>query len=129
MSVSIRRANKYTPGKVSASPRGRVVHYKKEPYDFYVGRNAADYGVPAEKDADLGNPFAIIEGVRTRTQSIIKYEMHARQMVQFEGYRERVKSCHGKVLGCHCSPLPCHGTVILKLARELVERDGSVRKE
>lgn len=83
----------------------KVVHIKKEPYDVYIGR-----------PSKWGNPFAM-EG----TSAIERYKV-------IEQYREWIKaqpqlmnSLHelkGKVLGCWCSPKPCHGDVLLELANK-----------
>jgi hypothetical protein len=80
-----------------------VVHCKKSPHDIYIGRGSK-----------WGNPFVIgIDG--TRKQVIEKYEKWIRTQ------EELLNSLHeldSKILGCWCSPLPCHGDVLLKLIEE-----------
>lgn len=82
----------------SMSPK--VVHCKKEPYDVYIGR-----------PSNWGNPYVIgIDG--TREEVIKKYEyliLHSQLLF-------KIDELTGKVLGCWCKPLPCHGDVLLKLA-------------
>lgn len=87
---------------------GRVVHCRKEPYDVFIGR-------PGE----WGNPFKIgMDG--TREEVVSKYEdwMRDRLIADTRGLRNRIAALHGKVLGCYCAPLSCHGDVLMKLAAE-----------
>lgn len=88
----------------------KVVHCKKEPYDVYIGRPSV-----------WGNPFSHKEGtkakykVATREEAIAKYEEWI--LNQPELVERAKKELRGKVLGCWCAPLPCHGDVLLKLVR------------
>ena len=63
-----------------------------------------------------GNPFHIDPYNRiTREKVISLYEEYIRESpVLLNSLSELV----GKVLMCHCVPLPCHGEVLLKLLRE-----------
>lgn len=82
-------------------PHPRVVHCKREPYDIYVGR-------PSKWD----NPF-VVGRDGTREQVIAKYE----QWLQIQpAFLSAIPELKGKVLGCWCSPLPCDGDVLLRLA-------------
>jgi hypothetical protein len=62
-----------------------------------------------------GNPFEI--GVHGNRQEVIDaYERYVRSSC------EHIASLHelvGKDLVCWCSPLPCHGDVLVKLVAEL----------
>ncbi len=81
----------------------RVVHCKKEPYDIYIGR-----------PSKWGNPFAIgIDG--DRDEVIRRYEAWIRTRPNLMVTLPELK---GKVLGCWCKPLPCHGDVLARLADE-----------
>ena len=81
----------------------RVVHHKKERYDLYIGRPSI-----------FGNPFVIgIDG--TRLEVIAKFEEYARSNLMNE-IRQLEE---GTILGCWCSPLPCHGNIIIKLWKEI----------
>lgn len=70
-------------------------------YDVFIGRGSA-----------WGNPFVIgVDG--TREEVIEKY----RALIKERGLEERIKKeLKGKVLGCFCSPLPCHGDVLAEIA-------------
>jgi hypothetical protein len=78
-----------------------VVHCKKSSYDIYIGR-----------PNKWGNPF-VIGRDGTRSQVIDKY----RQWLMSQPHLlEQVHTLKGKVLGCWCSPHPCHGDVLAELA-------------
>jgi len=79
----------------------RVVHCKKEEYDIYIGR-----------PSDFGNPFEIGKD-GTREEVIEKYEKYLRSTPNLMA---RLYQLQGKVLGCWCSPKPCHGDVLARLA-------------
>lgn len=81
----------------------RVVHCRKEPFDVYVGR-----------PTKWGNPF-IIGRDGTRAEVIDKYENWIRGNA---GLWMDLEDLRGKVLGCHCAPLACHGDVLVRLANE-----------
>jgi hypothetical protein len=83
-----------------------VVNLRKDSYDVYIGR--AGKG----QDGYFGNPFPIIPG-EPRGSTLEKYKkyFHARLAFNPE-FKNRVHSLKGKVLGCFCKPLPCHGDVI-----------------
>lgn len=79
-----------------------VVHCKRQPYDVYIGR-----------PSKWGNPF-VIGADGTRGEVIAKYEAWALK----KGLKEQAqRELRGKVLGCWCSPMPCHGDVLARWAR------------
>jgi hypothetical protein len=85
-----------------------VVHCKRLPFDIYIGR-------PSE----LGNPFSHKDGtqakykVTTREEAVAKYEDHLLSRLDL---MIKLNKCKGKILGCWCSPLACHGDIIAKFA-------------
>lgn len=81
----------------------RVVNIKSgEYYDIIIGRESI-----------FGNPFIV--GVHgTRDEVIDKFEEYLLQ--NFELMNEVKTKLKGKVLACSCSPLRCHGDVLLKYA-------------
>jgi hypothetical protein len=81
-----------------------VVHCKHKPYDVYVGR-----------PSKWGNPFRII-GSFTREDVIAAYEEWLRSQPHLVAMAKR--ELKGKVLGCWCAPLPCHGEVLARIANE-----------
>lgn len=87
--------------KVDKTPR--VVNIKSgEYYDIVIGRESI-----------FGNPFFI--GVHgTRDQVIDQFEEYL--LSNPELMNEVKAKLKGKVLACSCSPLRCHGDVLLKYA-------------
>lgn len=88
-----------------------VVHCKKAPYDVYVGR-----------PGPWGNPWshlddsAASEKCTTREEAIARYEEMIRSDPEMIAIVKR--ELKGKVLGCWCSPKPCHGHVLARIANE-----------
>jgi Domain of unknown function (DUF4326) len=78
-----------------------VVHCQRAPYDVYVGR-----------PGPWGNPYEIGRD-GTREQVIAKY---AAWIVTQPQLTARLGELRGKVLGCWCKPLPCHGDVLAAMA-------------
>lgn len=78
-----------------------VVHCKKSPYDVYIGR-----------PSKWGNPFAIGRD-GSREEVIVKYRGW---LSANPALLKRLGELEGKVLGCWCAPLPCHGDVLAELA-------------
>ena len=78
----------------------KVVHCKKEKYDVYIGRKSK-----------WGNPYKIGKD-GTRKEVIEKYRKY------ILSNKELMNSLHeleGKILGCWCSPLACHGDILIEL--------------
>jgi hypothetical protein len=90
----------------------RVVHCRRDRYDVYIGRPSV-----------YGNPFSHLEGtlakykVATRQEAVAAYRewIHNPENVEL---LQRVRELRGKVLGCWCKPLSCHGDVLVEIADE-----------
>lgn len=78
----------------------KIVHYKKEKFDVYIGRPSI-----------FGNPF-IIGKDGNRQEVLYKYK---KWVVTQPELLEKIYKLEGKVLGCWCKPKKCHGDVIIKL--------------
>jgi hypothetical protein len=77
-----------------------VVHCKKEKYDVYIGR-----------PSKWGNPYTIgVDG--TREEVLLKYKMW------LDTHPLPYRELRGKILGCWCAPLPCHGDILMELANK-----------
>jgi hypothetical protein len=61
------------------------------------------------------NPFKIDKKM-TREKSIESYELHIKKKLK-TGELD-LKELKGKVLGCWCKPMPCHGDILLQLLKE-----------
>lgn len=89
-----------------------VVHCQEASYDVYIGRR--NPRVRAE-DTTWGNPF-VIPRDGDRGTVLEKYTAWiAKQKGLLERARRELK---GKVLGCWCAPLACHGDVLARIANE-----------
>jgi len=82
--------------------RTRIVNRHREPYDVYIGR-----GTP------FGNEYRIgPDG--TRSEVIAKHHEDFLHRIQADPkFRTLVLALKGKVLGCSCKPLACHGDTIV----------------
>ena len=90
----------------------RVVNLNKEDYDVFIGRGSK-----------WGNPFTHIKDkltlathiVETREEAIEKYREY---ILDNEELMNSLDELDGKVLGCYCKPLSCHGDILLELITE-----------
>jgi hypothetical protein len=93
----------------------KIVHFKKEPYDVYIGRGSK-----------WGNVFAYKRGtiarfmVDTREEAIECYEAWIREQPELMA---ALPELVGKTLGCWCWPKRCHGDVLIKLVNEMLEKE------
>ncbi len=88
-------------------PRMPVVHVRRAPYDVYIGRGGR--GLRASKWA---NPFRVgPDG--DRREVIRKY---AAWLETRPDLIAALPELCGKVLGCWCAPLWCHGDLLAALA-------------
>jgi hypothetical protein len=89
----------------------RVVHFKKEAHDVYIGRPSI-----------WGNPFS------HKANTVAKYKVASvdEALVEYERWlraqpgliRLARRTLRGKVLGCWCAPKRCHGDILARIADE-----------
>jgi hypothetical protein len=83
---------------------------------FHVLKYAKAEGVYRQIDrySEFGNPFFLdSDGNRDQVcEGYIEYLKHKRSL------HTKIKDLKGKVLGCHCAPLRCHGDHLKNLADE-----------
>jgi hypothetical protein len=87
----------------------KVVNLNKEDYDVFIGRGSK-----------WGNPFTHIKDkltlathiVETREEAIEKYREY---ILKNKELMNSLDELDGKVLGCYCKPLSCHGDILLEL--------------
>jgi hypothetical protein len=93
----------------------RVVNIKDgEPYDVYIGRYMPARRSPTGERLERSkwaNPFHVGRD-GSREESIAKYRDLLEQRPTLLA---QILELDGKVLGCHCKPLPCHGDVLVEL--------------
>lgn len=86
----------------------RVVHCKKEKYDVYIGR-----------PSKWGNPFKIGDyhhgRKMTREDTIEAYKDWLLYSIDGVELQKDLHELEGKILGCWCKPLPCHGDILVDL--------------
>ena len=94
----------------------KVVNIKKtKNYNVYIGR-----GGP------YGNPFEIGKD-GTRDEVVDKYkEWFYAKIEKDANFKERIHSLQGKVLGCFCYPLRCHGDVIIEYLNSIQKKETKV---
>lgn len=85
--------------------KARVVNVKVgDEFDVYIGR-----------PSKWGNPY-VIGKHGNRCQVIVMY----RDYIKSTPYLMRdLHELRGKVLGCHCAPMPCHGDVLVELIEDM----------
>jgi hypothetical protein len=81
----------------------RVVHYKRDPFDIYIGR-----------PSKWGNPFVLGKD-GDRDAVIAWYEAW---LIRQPALMAALLDLIGKVLGCWCTPAAYHGDVLARLANE-----------
>ena len=81
----------------------KVVHCKKDKYDVMIDRTTK-----------WGNPF-VVGRDGTRSECLSKYREWFLTQPQLV---ESLKELDGKILGCWCSPLPCHGDILIEIRKE-----------
>lgn len=89
-----------------------VVNLRHSGYDVYIGRAKDDRGY-------FGNPHAcdnyckVCRRYHDREDSIKEYSKYFYSRLKSDSeFKRRVLELKGKVLGCFCAPLACHGNVI-----------------
>ena len=83
---------------------------------FHVLKYAKDKEIYKQIDrySEFGNPFWLdTDGTRDECcEGYIDFYKHKRSLHQ------KIKDLKGKVLGCHCHPLRCHGDYLKELVDE-----------
>lgn len=87
----------------------RVVHVSRSLYDVYIGRGPdLKTGVVGK----WGNPF-VVGRDGNRMECLRK---HREWIVQQPELMASLHELRGKILGCWCAPLACHGHTLAELA-------------
>ena len=84
----------------------RVVNRYRESWEVSIGR-----------PGPFGNPFYLPRGssLEERAACIAKFKFYFERRVREEPeFRAALETLRGKVLGCYCKPLACHGDVIVE---------------
>lgn len=89
----------------------KVVHWKKEYYDVYIGRGGKN--IPYH--SKWHNPFSIGKD-GTRKEVIEKYRQYILSNPKLMNCL--IEELDGKILGCWCKPKACHGDVLIELIEQ-----------
>ncbi|AER70209.1 hypothetical protein F416_gp077 [Salmonella typhimurium phage PhiSH19] len=81
----------------------KVVHFKKEPYDIYIGR-----------PGKWGNDFEVKDHGRGVCIELFEDDLYVR-LIEGDITEDELLELDGKTLGCWCKPRPCHGDVYVKV--------------
>eukprot|EP01126_Amoeba_proteus_P020712 TRINITY_DN2103_c0_g2_i9.p1 TRINITY_DN2103_c0_g2~~TRINITY_DN2103_c0_g2_i9.p1 ORF type:complete len:318 (+),score=48.91 TRINITY_DN2103_c0_g2_i9:3-956(+) len=94
-----------------------VVHCQKSSYDVYIGRPNPKVNLDSQKCV-WGNPFRIGDD-GNRDEVLKKYQNWLTTTPEGGRVLEHARrELRGKVLGCWCAPLACHGHVLAEFANE-----------
>ena len=75
---------------------------------------------PIDRRSIFGNPFKIGGEYVSREEVIDAYKEWFYTYKDIDlSFERAVKDLKGKILGCWCTPLPCHGDVIIKYLEDL----------
>ncbi len=84
----------------------RVVNLKSSKYNVYIGRGSK-----------WGNPYLIgVDG--TREEVLKKYHTY---LLSNRYLMASLPELNGKILGCFCKPLSCHGDILIEELNKLEE--------
>lgn len=86
-----------------------VVNRLDSNYDIYIGR-----------PSKWGNPF-IIGRDGSRKEVLEKYRQH---ILSNKKLLDSLYELEGKILGCWCKPLPCHGDILIELLNSRDIKNG-----
>ena len=83
-----------------------VVNLRRGSFDVYIGRS---------KHGIFGNPFVIgKDGDRAAVIEKFRQYFESRIVLDARFHDQVHKQLEGKVLGCFCKPLACHGDVYVE---------------
>lgn len=100
--IRLRHPDRHPTPRIHFASHRMVVHCKFAPYSILI-----------DCTTKWGNPFLVgPDGVR-----MVVVHLYAAYMAGQPGLvRDARAELRGRVLGCHCAPLPCHGHVLYRIA-------------
>lgn len=90
-----------------------MTEFFEPPITKLVNLKCNKYDVRIDRKSIFGNPFVLgIHG--NRDEVCDKYDVYFNKRIMEDiEFRKSVLQLKGKILGCHCVPLRCHGLTIL----------------
>jgi len=83
-------------------------------------RKNKNFDISIGRDSIFGNPHRlgwckICNRPHDRIDCLIAYkEYFYKRLLTDIDFRDNIEKLRGKILGCWCNPLPCHGNVIIE---------------
>lgn len=92
----------------------KIVNLTKEKCDIKITRKP-DGSISTTPNINhigyFGNPFTL--ELYGREECLRLYRLYFQMRIQNDAiFRANIESLRGKILGCFCKPLPCHGDII-----------------
>lgn len=84
-------------------------------------KRTKDYGEYIGRGSIYGNPYHIGKD-GSREEVIDKYKTWLKLKLRDPMFKKAVLRLKGKILGCYCKPLPCHGDILV----DYIEKGGDV---
>lgn len=108
-------------------PPPRVVNQKHDQYTVYIGRSGRGVSSAFGNPVIRGDLCPVCGGIHeTRGETLPCFEIYARARMGVDAeYRAAILALTGQVLGCFCKPGPCHGDILIKLWREIMQPNVS----
>lgn len=87
-----------------------VVNKRRDKYDVYIGRGSKWGNIFEMANRSMQERMRVIEAYRTWIQEPAQQHL-----------LDSLDELTNKRIGCFCSPLPCHGDVLVELWKERFE--------
>jgi hypothetical protein len=107
-------------------PKTSIVNVKTAEFDVYIGRVARFAKDPrCHEYSHFANPYSVTRLLLTtmgeekaRAHVIEQFRRHLLNCLEQDPgtWIPRLRAVKGKVLGCWCKPLACHGDVVAEYA-------------
>lgn len=70
--------------------------------------------IPIDRRSMFGNPYIIYKKGDRSTVILMYKNYFYKRIKKDKEFKKAVENLRGKTLGCWCTPLPCHGDVIIE---------------
>jgi len=98
---------------MSVTKKTKLVNYRT----YNLDRSKV---IPIDRRSIFGNPFHIGVEHGTREEVVAAYKEWFYICIEIDSdFRKAVQGLKGKTLGCWCTPLPCHGDIIIEYLESL----------
>lgn len=91
----------------------KVVHFRKEKYDVYIGR------LPGGKFNKWAYPKELRDKFPKKTPRKVLIDAYEKYLLSNQELMNDLHELSGKILGCWCKPKACHGDILKKYADKI----------